>query len=53
MDVIHPRCAGLDLGKDMLVAAVRIQDGGKVRCEHRDLPDDERSASRAFVVADQ
>jgi transposase len=35
MDVIHPRCAGLDLGKDMLVAAVRIQDGGKVRYEHR------------------
>jgi transposase len=28
MQVIHPRCAALDLGKDMLVAAVRLQDGG-------------------------
>ena len=27
MNVIHARCAGLDLGKDMLVAAVRLQDG--------------------------
>lgn len=35
MEVIHPRCAGLDLGKDMLVAAVRLQDGASVRCEHR------------------
>lgn len=28
MQVIHPRCAALDLGKDMLVAAVRVQHGG-------------------------
>lgn len=35
MNVIHARCAGLDLGKDMLVAAVRLQDGGEVRSECR------------------
>jgi transposase len=28
MQVMHRRCAGLDLGKDMLVAAVRLQEGG-------------------------
>ena len=27
MHVIYDRCAALDLGKDMLVAAIRIQDG--------------------------
>jgi transposase len=26
MDVVHPRCAALDLGKDELVACIRIQD---------------------------
>lgn len=35
MYVIHARCAGLDLGKDMLVAAIRIQDAGGVRRECR------------------
>lgn len=35
MHVMHPRCAGLDLGKDMLVAAVRLQDGGNVEQECR------------------
>jgi len=35
MHVIHARCAGLDLGKDMLVAAIRIQDAGGVRRECR------------------
>lgn len=28
MEVLHSRCAGLDLGKDTLVACVRIQDRG-------------------------
>jgi transposase len=27
MQVIHPRCGALDLGKDILVAAIRLQDG--------------------------
>jgi transposase len=27
MQVLHPRCGGLDLGKDNLVAAIRLQDG--------------------------
>jgi transposase len=31
MDVIHPRCAAVDLGKDILVAAVRLQDGPSVQ----------------------
>ncbi len=35
MHVMHPRCAALDLGKDMLVAAVRLQDGGAVQRECR------------------
>lgn len=33
MQVFHPRCAALDLGKDVLVAAVRIQDAGGVTRE--------------------
>lgn len=31
MEVIRPRCAALDLGKDVLVAAVRLQDGPKIQ----------------------
>lgn len=30
MEVLHPRCAALDLGKDILVAAVRLQEGSAV-----------------------
>jgi transposase len=35
MQVVYPRCAALDLGKDILVAAVRVQDAGGVTCECR------------------
>ena len=35
MQVVYPRCAALDLGKDVLVAAVRLQDAGGVSCECR------------------
>jgi transposase len=35
MHVIHPRCAALDLGKDVLVAGVRLQDAGGVQRECR------------------
>lgn len=35
MHVMHPRCAGIDLGKDMLVAAARLQDGDQVQWEAR------------------
>lgn len=35
MHVIHARCAGIDLGKDTLVAAGRVQDAGGVRRECR------------------
>lgn len=35
MHVMHPRCAALDLGKDILVAAVRLQDTGGVQRECR------------------
>ena len=40
MHEINPRCAALDLGKDMLVAAVRLQDGGAVQPGVPDLSDD-------------
>lgn len=35
MQVLHPRCAALDLGKNVLVAAVRLQENGGVRRECR------------------
>lgn len=35
MNVMHPRCAALDLGKDVLVGAVRVQDGTRVERECR------------------
>lgn len=35
MQVMHARCAGLDLGKDVLAAAVRVQDAGGVQRECR------------------
>lgn len=31
MQVLHPRCAALDLGKDVLVASVRLQEGAAVQ----------------------
>jgi transposase len=31
MQVLHPRCAALDLGKDVLVAGVRLQEGAVVQ----------------------
>jgi transposase len=31
MQVLHPRCAALDLGKDVLAAAVRLQDGADIQ----------------------
>jgi transposase len=35
MDVLHPRCAGLDVHKDFVVAAVRLAEPAGVRCEVR------------------
>ena len=35
MNVMHPRCAALDLGKDVLVAAVRVQDETRVERDCR------------------
>ena len=35
MDVLYPRCAGLDVHKDTVVAAVRIAAGGPARPEVR------------------
>jgi transposase len=36
MEVLHPRCAGLDVHKDSVVAAVRLAaDAGGTRCEVR------------------
>ena len=30
MEVLHPRCAGLDIHKDSVVACVRLAEGGRV-----------------------
>ena len=30
MEVLHPRCAGLDVHKDTVVACVRLAEGGRV-----------------------
>src|SRR5918912_908699 len=30
MEVLHPRCAGLDVQKDIVVACVRLAEGGRV-----------------------
>jgi len=38
MEVLYPRCAGLDLGKDSLVACVRVH-GQPPRQEVRTLRD--------------
>jgi transposase len=35
MEVLYPRCAGLDVHKDVIVACVRVADGGKVNQEVR------------------
>lgn len=35
MNVMQPRCAALDLGKDVLVGAVRVQEGTRVERECR------------------
>ena len=35
MDVLHPRCAGLDVHKDFVMAAVRLAEPAGVRCEVR------------------
>jgi len=35
MDVLYPRCAGLDVHKDTVVAGVRLAGGGAVRTEVR------------------
>jgi transposase len=35
MEVLHPRCAGLDVHKKTVVAAVRLVEHGKVRIEVR------------------
>lgn len=33
MHVVHPDCAALDLGKDVIVAAIRLQDAAEIRRE--------------------
>ncbi len=35
MEVVHPRCAGLDVHQKSVVACVRIAEGGKVRTDVR------------------
>jgi transposase len=35
MQVLYPRCAGLDIHKDTVVACVRVTEGGKVKTEVR------------------
>src|SRR5512143_1905223 len=38
MEVIHARCAGLDIHKDMVMACVRLAEGDDVRQEVRSFP---------------
>ena len=33
MEVVYERCAGLDIGKDEVVACVRVADGAGGRCQ--------------------
>ena len=33
MDVLYPRCAGLDVHKDSVVAGTRLADGGPTRTD--------------------
>lgn len=35
MEVVHPRCAGLDVHKDTVVACIRLVEDGSVRQEVR------------------
>ena len=35
MEVIHPRCAGLDVHKESVVACVRLANGAKISREVR------------------
>ena len=35
MDVLYPRCAGLDVHKDSVVAAIRLAASGAVKMEVR------------------
>ena len=35
MDILYPRCAGLDVHKDSVVAGTRLADGGPARTEAR------------------
>ncbi len=35
MDILYPRCAGLDVHKDTVVAGVRLAGDGPVRTEVR------------------
>jgi hypothetical protein len=35
MEVVHVRCAGLDVHKDSVVACVRVAEGARVGCETR------------------
>jgi len=35
MDILYPRCAGLDVHKDTVVASVRLAGDGPVRTEVR------------------
>ncbi len=38
MEVLHPRCAGLDVHQKTVVACVRLAEGGAVQYEHRTFP---------------
>jgi transposase len=42
MNVLHPRCAGLDLADDGLIAGVRIHEGNRVTEQTRPFPTNTR-----------
>jgi len=37
MEVLHPKCAGLDVHKDMVMACARTAEGGRIQQEVRSL----------------
>jgi hypothetical protein len=42
MEVMHERCAGLDVHKETVVGCVRVREGGDVRREVRGFGENQR-----------
>ncbi len=51
VEVIYPRCAGLDVHKDTVVASARLADGREVSVEVQTFATTDGRAARAFRLA--